>query len=197
MNIVNKKIKILDCTLRDGGYYNNWNFNTNLVQKYLKSISESKIEAVELGYRIIDKKKLFGKYAYIDENLVKNLKTENKIDKFVMINSSEFFIKNKFLSNLISKNFVIKDNSFIDGFRIATNIKEYKRCKKLTKELSKLGYKICLNLMQASNKSNQYYKEISQDINSWKNVDVLYFADSFGNMLPDEVYNVTKIFKKF
>ena len=25
MNTSNKKIKILDCTLRDGGYYNNWN----------------------------------------------------------------------------------------------------------------------------------------------------------------------------
>lgn len=118
MNIVNKKIKILDCTLRDGGYYNNWNFNTKLVLKYLKSISESKIEAVELGYRIIDKKKLFGKYAYIDENLLKNLNIKNKIEKYVMINSSEFFNKNKLLSNLVSKNFVNKNKSFIDGFRI-------------------------------------------------------------------------------
>ena len=24
--MINKDIKILDCTLRDGGYYNNWNF---------------------------------------------------------------------------------------------------------------------------------------------------------------------------
>ena len=196
MNIANKKIKILDCTLRDGGYYNNWNFKTKLVDKYLMTISDTKIEAVELGYRIINQKKILGKYAYIDENLLKNLKNNKKTLKFVMINSNDFFIKNKFLSNLISKNFINKNLSLIDGFRIATNINDYKKCKKLTQSLSKLGYKICLNLMQASNHSDQYYRDISNDINSWKNVDVLYFADSFGNMLPEDVYKITKIFKK-
>ena len=34
------KIQILDCTLRDGGYYNNWNFNTNLVNKYFKTMDK-------------------------------------------------------------------------------------------------------------------------------------------------------------
>ena len=79
----------------------------------------------------------------------------NNFLKFVMINSADFFKNNKFLSELVSKNFINKDSSFIDGFRIATNIKDFKKCKKLTQELSKLGYKICLNLMQASNKSDQ------------------------------------------
>ena len=30
------KIKILDCTLRDGGYYNNWDFSKEIVNDYLK-----------------------------------------------------------------------------------------------------------------------------------------------------------------
>ena len=34
------KINIIDCTLRDGGYYNNWNFSNNLVNDYLKSVSD-------------------------------------------------------------------------------------------------------------------------------------------------------------
>lgn len=196
MNISNNKIKILDCTLRDGGYYNNWNFNNKLVGKYLNSIYESKIEAVELGYRFINKKQIFGKYAYIDENLLRNLRINKNILKFVMINSNDFFIKNKLLSNLVTKNFIHRDSSLIDGFRIATNIKDFKKCKKLTKALSKLGYKICLNLMQASNHSEQYYNKVSFEINSWNNIDVLYFADSFGNMLPENVFKITKIFKK-
>ena len=32
-----KNFKILDCTLRDGGYYTNWDFKPQLVDKYLKS----------------------------------------------------------------------------------------------------------------------------------------------------------------
>ena len=31
-----KNFKILDCTLRDGGYYTNWDFKPQLVDKYLK-----------------------------------------------------------------------------------------------------------------------------------------------------------------
>ena len=47
-----KKItEVLDCTLRDGGYYNNWDFSLDLVREYLKSISKSGIKIIELGFR--------------------------------------------------------------------------------------------------------------------------------------------------
>ena len=32
----NFNMKILDCTLRDGGYYNNWDFSPEVVTEYLK-----------------------------------------------------------------------------------------------------------------------------------------------------------------
>ena len=51
-----KKINLLDCTLRDGGYYNNWNFPRSLIKNYLLAISETKIDYVEIGFRFIKKK---------------------------------------------------------------------------------------------------------------------------------------------
>ena len=51
-------IKILDCTLRDGGYYNNWDFKKKLVNDYLNAINKAKIQYVELGFRTLDKKKI-------------------------------------------------------------------------------------------------------------------------------------------
>ena len=42
-----KKFKILDCTLRDGGYYTNWDFKSQLVNKYLKAVEELPIDYVE------------------------------------------------------------------------------------------------------------------------------------------------------
>ena len=53
-----KKIYHLDCTLRDGGYYNNWNFSINLIEKYLQSMAEIKIDYVEIGFRSLEKKNL-------------------------------------------------------------------------------------------------------------------------------------------
>ncbi len=43
-------MKILDCTLRDGGYYTNWDFDSKLVNDYLKLIKVLPIDIVEVGY---------------------------------------------------------------------------------------------------------------------------------------------------
>ena len=39
-------MKILDCTLRDGGYYNDWNFSSNLSEKYIQSIRKLPIDII-------------------------------------------------------------------------------------------------------------------------------------------------------
>ena len=43
--------KILDCTLRDGGYYTNWNFNSKLVRQLIKSLDNNNVDIIELGYK--------------------------------------------------------------------------------------------------------------------------------------------------
>ena len=47
-----KKLNILDCTLRDGGYYNNWDFDLELGRKYLKLMNdiESGLLKLDLGH---------------------------------------------------------------------------------------------------------------------------------------------------
>ena len=41
----------LDCTFRDGGYYNDWSFGIALANRYLKAMKSSKIDAIEIGFR--------------------------------------------------------------------------------------------------------------------------------------------------
>ena len=48
---MSKNIKILDCTLRDGGYYNNWDFSNELISDYLNTMRDSSVDYVELGFR--------------------------------------------------------------------------------------------------------------------------------------------------
>ena len=52
-----KKIYHIDCTLRDGGYYTNWNFKKNLVNQYLEAMNAINVDYVEIGFRFIDVKK--------------------------------------------------------------------------------------------------------------------------------------------
>lgn len=43
-------IKLLDCTLRDGGYINNWNFGFNVTKSLINSLVTSNIDLIELGF---------------------------------------------------------------------------------------------------------------------------------------------------
>ena len=44
------KIKLLDCTLRDGGYINEWNFGNHTIKDILRKLVESGVDYVETGF---------------------------------------------------------------------------------------------------------------------------------------------------
>ena len=73
-----KNIKLLDCSFRDGGYYNNWNFSYSQLNEYVKKISDSKIDVIEIGFRFLEKNNLFGSFAYCKESLLSKLKYQTK-----------------------------------------------------------------------------------------------------------------------
>ena len=83
------KIKILDCTLRDGGYYNNWNFQKNLVQQYLDTMSETGIDYIELGFRFLKKNSKLGNCAFTKDSFIKSLKIPKKMNIGIMVNASD------------------------------------------------------------------------------------------------------------
>ena len=43
------KIKHIDCTLRDGGYYNNWFFDRELINEYLHSMKKLQFDQLKLN----------------------------------------------------------------------------------------------------------------------------------------------------
>lgn len=43
-------IQILDCTLRDGGYVNNWKFGNKTIKNIIKRLSEAKVDIIECGF---------------------------------------------------------------------------------------------------------------------------------------------------
>ena len=43
-------IKLLDCTLRDGGYINDWNFGESNIKETIKNLVKSRMDIIELGF---------------------------------------------------------------------------------------------------------------------------------------------------
>ena len=113
------KIKILDCTLRDGGYYNNWKFSKTQIEEYLKNIYQSNIDYVEIGFRFFKKNPDFGKLAFSDDTFISSLKLKSKPQYSIMVNSADLILDKDLLqTKLIFSN---KKKSKISIVRIAVN----------------------------------------------------------------------------
>ena len=96
------KVNLIDCTLRDGGYYNNWNFNKNLIQDYLYNLSKTEIKNIEIGFLTIPKDPKKGMTANCDNIFLKKIKIPKNINCGIMINASDI-ITNQLSQNKIKK----------------------------------------------------------------------------------------------
>ena len=139
------ELKILDCTLRDGGYYNNWDFSNSLINKYLKSMSSAGVEYVELGFRSFENKTYRGACAYTKDDFIKTLTVPNNLKIGVMINASELInyktkdpIKN--IKLLINN----KKNSKIHFVRVACHYEEVPKTIKVSNWLKKMAIRLVL-----------------------------------------------------
>ena len=188
-----KEIEVLDCTLRDGGYYNNWDFSLDLVRDYIKSISSSGIKYIELGFRSFPSKSFRGSNWYTTENYINSLHIPKNLKIAVMVNASEI-INKKNINNAVKNLFVKKVSSKIDLVRVAFHLNEIDSTIQIAKILQRLGYKVGLNLMQISEISTEDLLIASKKI-SKSNIDVFYFADSLGSLNSGKLKRLLKLLK--
>ena len=185
-----KKIKILDCTLRDGGYYNKWNFTDTLVHKYLHAVNNANVDIIELGLRNLPQNDFFGAFAYTTDNYIDTLNIDKGITVGVMIDAGSILNSELSVDGVINSLFKAKEESRVDLVRIATHFDCIEQCKEIVEALKKLGYMVGLNLMQPHAVANQELSKVAELIQSWDMVDVLYFADSLGGMNDSDVVRI-------
>lgn len=79
-------MKILDCTLRDGGYYTNWDFDDALVTTYINAMNQLPIDYIELGYRNVSSNGYTGKFGYSPVSILKHIRNNSKKKLAIMLN---------------------------------------------------------------------------------------------------------------
>ena len=104
------KLKFLDCTLRDGGYYNNWDFSENLINKYLDVMSNSLIDIVEIGFRSFRGPSSKGQCAYSDESFLNRLNISYRDGNMVKVVDIAGF-KKLILKGTIKSDTIIFNNT--------------------------------------------------------------------------------------
>jgi len=176
------KLKILDCTFRDGGYYTDWDFDPDLVNQYLEAVESAKIDIVEIGFRLSQKTKQLGPFAYCKEEFL-NDKLHRKIAIAVMVNAKDFFKK----PEDIKREFIESKFSLVDIVRVAVNYDQVDKAFPICQILYDLGYTICINLMQISIAPDKDVATAATKCNQHKYLSALYIADSMGSMKPVDI----------
>ncbi len=171
-------INVLDCTFRDGGYYNNWEFNLKTIKNYLKFIKQVNINHVEIGFFTIKKNNNLGITANINKSFFKKIKIPKEINIGIMINASELVNYQNFSD--LKKRLKDIDYKKINFIRIACHLSEIYKIKKYLIFFKKKKVKIFLNLMQASEINLSHILYISKNLSLY--IDHFYFADSFGSL---------------
>lgn len=182
-------MKHLDCTLRDGGYYNNWNFSEALIAQYITAMHAAGIQTIELGLRSLKNKGFSGACAYTTDEFLRTLNLPDALTIGVMVNGSELVGQNgdtKALDSLFPNP---ASNSPVDLVRIACHVHEFAEALPAAKWLKERGYKVGFNLMQIANCSESEIKALAKLANDYP-LDVLYFADSMGSMSPHETAQI-------
>ncbi len=189
-----KKIKILDCTLRDGGYYNNWDFPKDLVDNYLGAMSKIGVDYVELGFRSFEKKGFRGPNWYTTENYLNNLVIPKNINVSVMVNASELISHSLGHLKATKLMFVSRKKSKIKLVRLACHFQEFEKTTKICELLKSMGYLVAINLMQISEQSKEKILSVAKIAQEIK-PNILYFADSLGGMATSTISDLVETFR--
>lgn len=184
-----KQIKLLDCTLRDGGSINNWDFGENSIISILNSLNQSNIEIVEIGFlqdNIENSHDLTitENYKYFDYILSK---INNRNFKAVaMIDFGKFDIKK--LPNC--------NETLIDGIRLMFKKQDLKKAISYSKEIIKKGYSLSLNPVSVTTYTKEDIKELIEYTNLI-NPSIIYIVDTYGLMDRYETFEYFEELDKY
>lgn len=167
-----KNIKLLDCTLRDGGYVNDWRFGKRNIQTIMQKIVNAGIETIECGYLSTKDSGSEDSARYSSIGDVRRAYTSKADfqDFAVMINYGEFPIELLQMAEA--------DDPIL---RVAFHKKNVNEAFEYFESLEKLGYRYFIQPMGALNYSDEEYVQLIESVNKTK-AEAFYIVDSFGVM---------------
>ena len=180
-------MKILDCTLRDGGYYTNWDFDKNVVENYINSMHNLPIEYIEIGYRNPKLKGYYGEYYYCNLSTINFIKKLTNKKLAIILNEKD--ITSSMIYDLLNP--IYKK---VDLIRMAVNPINITSAIKKAQIIKKMGFDVAFNVMYMS-KWNTFKKLFNELSNINGIVDYFYMVDSFGGVFPDIIKTTIKKIK--
>lgn len=173
-------IKLLDVTLRDGGWTNNFDFSTDEVNRVISDLDQSGIEYIEIGLRNGSLKVVpnIGAGGLCHKDYLLHCRSLAKTSKLAVM----FHPKNLQLSD-----FEEMRDCGINMVRMCfLPNQEYKLSFQAIEMAKKCDLELCVNILYASKYTIESLHQLVFDI-AKQDPDVIYLADSGGSLTPEQV----------
>ncbi len=140
-----EKIKVLDCTIRDGGLINNHDFDTRFVREVYKALSAAGVDYMEIGYknskRLFSSKE-FGKWKFCDDSeinkVIEGIESKTKISVMVDVDRVDI------------EDILPRKESPVAMIRVASYVKDIDKAICLVNHFADKGYETTVNIMAIS-----------------------------------------------
>ena len=175
-----EKIKVVDCTVRDGGLINNHDFDERFVRQIYKALSAAGVDYVEIGYK--NSKKLFspkeyGKWKFCDDDDIKKIidGVEPRSKVSIMVD----------IGRVDVDDVKPKKDSPVDMIRVASYVKDIDKAIAMVNHFADKGYETTVNIMAISRALDNELNEALHQLEEESRAMVVYVVDSFGALYQE------------
>ena len=186
------QIKVIDCTIRDGGLMNDSHFTFETVRGIYTALCAAKVDIVEIGYR--NSKKMnspdkYGLWRFCDDDLLKRLTDgiETTTKLAVMQDAHK----------ASAEDLLPKSESVVDMVRVATYVKDIDKAIKLANNATEKGYEATINIMAISHALDRELDEALQQVEEETKIVACYLVDSFGSLYSEDVDYLVHKFQRY
>jgi len=185
-----EQIKVLDCTIRDGGLINKHDFDEKFVREVYKAVAQSGVDYMEIGYK--NSRELFssgeyGAWKFCDDEHIKRISdgVESNVKISVMVD----------IGRVNMDQIKPADQSPVDMIRCAAYVKDVDKVIAMANHFQEKGYETTINLMAVSRDRGPELDEALHQIEEEAKADVLYLVDSFGYFYQEQIEDLVKKYK--
>ena len=183
---VREDIRVLDCTIRDGGLVNNFHFSDEFVKGVYETCVASGVDYMEIGKNNSPKlmsEDEYGPWNFCKEEDIRRIVGDNNTDMKIAVMSD--------IGRTRKEELLPKKDSVVDMVRIATYVHQIPEAVELIEDAHKKGYETTVNIMAISKSFDNEIDEVLDTLSKTP-VDVIYIADSFGSFYPEQIRKLTE-----
>ncbi len=190
-----KEIKVLDCTIRDGGLINNYQFSEDFVKAVYGAVCDSGVDFVELGKKLVVSEEyptsVYGPWNFCDDELLKKIVDSHPNGHRPTL-AVMFDVGRVDINSLKDK----KDSP-VDMIRTACYVPQIDKGLDLVKRCKDKGYLTTLNIMAVSAAIESDLMGALEQLRDVKELDYLYLVDSFGAFYSEQITYYLNLYSKY